>query len=1847
MAIAPDRGRAPHAPPPGPLAAAPAASEDQLGDRLRAIVESVASPEDALDPMIRAVIEAMNACAGAVCLFDTHERKLRLAAESGLSDQGCRRLRSVKEGEADAWEMPLHGLINGRAYLIENAYRNRFVPHLIDDPNEMSAVVCLPLSTRELPLASLILVARMPHTFDERRIHAVEGPLQEMARVIEAIRRNAEERSRFSAALPPPPPASASPPRQAEGQASDPDPAARLAQTERERDRLASALQAARADDAKRVTDLRSQLDRLRAQLGEAEASAAHDRRAREELEARFAGGASAGRHEVQRAQEALQEAESARATAVAETTRLRAELDVARLEAAHRPVPAGEVSAQTTELLTQIDQLRASLAQAEAGAAHEQRAREELEGRLAGGATAGQQELHRAVSATRAAEQARAAAIAELARLRNELDLARIEAMPGPSGPGQRDDRIGPLLAEIDRLRARLAEAEAGAAHEHRARDELETRFTQGVASGQQELRSAREAARRADEARATALAEMERLRNELERARSDAARAPVATGEVDGRIVELATEIDRLRTRLAEAEAGAAHQHRAREELETRLAGDGSAGQQELRKALERARHAEQARAEVAAEIGRLRAELESARRSAAQTPEEAGETAARSAAHVEELDRLHTRLAEAEAGAAYEHRAREELELRFALTATTAHEDLERARAAARTAEDTRGAAEAEIARLGAELREARAEAARLPELRSAVEARTAEREREMAELAARLGNAEARAAEERHARAALEARLVADVASERHARDLAVADTRDSTAAAARSELARLNEELATAQAAAAHAGELGARLAGAERAGSELSAALEAAATERAELVRREAETAAARTAELEQLRARLAEVETSAAREQRAREALAAAAEHDLGTQENDLRSALDAARAAEEARDQAVAEIAAARGERTVLLVRLADLENEITLRHAEKAQLVDEAREAWEARDERERTLAVARRDGEEAAARLAAAARLLASVQGERETELAAMAARLDRAESEAARLRDAHTDATTERERLAADVAESGAARTRVEEALARALEQGTAHERALAAAREHASGTAARLAQAETNLQTRTAEVTSVSARCEDLTGELHALRDAHETIGAERDRLAAELEGTAAAKAHLERSLQSAIETSRVREQAATDRAHDVGAQLAARDAELHALVEQRTAELAERDVRINGLGDEADGLRERVAALGGERDRLAADLQGAAAGTLHLEQALEHALEEARASAHELRDARSHGVSLSGRLAEVETAYAAFREEHAHEITTLDGRVETLNGVVDQLREANTGARTTCDRLAADLEGSAAAKAHLEETLQAALDEARARDQTAMDDLEETRSQAWITAGRLSEIEQRLVALGEERVAEAAEFAGRVESLESEGDRWRGRAATAETERDRLAADLEGAAAAKAHLDETLKNVLETARAREQDAATLLQEVRSQAWATAARLSEREVTLRVVADERVAETAAAAARLQAATAEAERLREIESAASSERDHLAADLAGTRAAHERLEQALAQTLAESREREEATTARLAELQREVETLRANAPAAPAKPGAETDAAAKDAGTGPTPVADKSRLAAKPAPLRPPTPATSAALSASDVVAVLDEDGTWGDVALDERTLVLALDADPVGRLASEQPKVAVVNLAATGALNVLVALRALGSRTRLYGYLAKAGAERVLPLAVVEPAARPLDPDAIVATLASHMPAHARVVTVGTDVDAMLSLRQALGRQGASVSLAWDTKQAMDLLEMIHPQVVVADLEMARDACVVLARVAACRPVPTLVLIESASSGADLTTVLSNPEVTPLLLSRKELLAAVLPRRGSASPKPAGPAGALPRSAAR
>src|SRR6266480_7204583 len=124
--------------------AAPAIALDPaaaLADRLRAIAAHEA-PEDALQPALQAILEATGAQAGAICLFDVRYGLLRLAAEVGITDEGCRALRSVRQGDANGWAMPLQCLRDHRAYLIDAAGAHH-LPPLVEPGAALRSVACV------------------------------------------------------------------------------------------------------------------------------------------------------------------------------------------------------------------------------------------------------------------------------------------------------------------------------------------------------------------------------------------------------------------------------------------------------------------------------------------------------------------------------------------------------------------------------------------------------------------------------------------------------------------------------------------------------------------------------------------------------------------------------------------------------------------------------------------------------------------------------------------------------------------------------------------------------------------------------------------------------------------------------------------------------------------------------------------------------------------------------------------------------------------------------------------------------------------------------------------------------------------------------------------------------------------------------------------------------------------------------------------------------------------------------------------------------------------------------------------------------------------------------------------------------------------------------------------------------------------------------------------------------------------------------------------------------------------------------------------------------------------------
>jgi len=150
-----------------------------------------------------------------------------------------------------------------------------------------------------------------------------------------------------------------------------------------------------------------------------------------------------------------------------------------------------------------------------------------------------------------------------------------------------------------------------------------------------------------------------------------------------------------------------------------------------------------------------------------------------------------------------------------------------------------------------------------------------------------------------------------------------------------------------------------------------------------------------------------------------------------------------------------------------------------------------------------------------------------------------------------------------------------------------------------------------------------------------------------------------------------------------------------------------------------------------------------------------------------------------------------------------------------------------------------------------------------------------------------------------------------------------------------------------------------------------------------------------------------------------------------------------------------------------------------------------------------------------------------------------------------------------------------------------------------VNLAAPDALAAVVALRAAGLTTRFLAYIGAAGTGKALRLGTTEIIGGPMDPEAVLAALAAYVTRGTRVLAAGADADAVMSLRQALSRQGASVSMAWDSNQAKDLLAMTRPAVAVIDLDLPpRDGYALVAALADLNPVPTAVLISQTADGA-------------------------------------------------
>jgi CheY-like chemotaxis protein len=186
------------------------------------------------------------------------------------------------------------------------------------------------------------------------------------------------------------------------------------------------------------------------------------------------------------------------------------------------------------------------------------------------------------------------------------------------------------------------------------------------------------------------------------------------------------------------------------------------------------------------------------------------------------------------------------------------------------------------------------------------------------------------------------------------------------------------------------------------------------------------------------------------------------------------------------------------------------------------------------------------------------------------------------------------------------------------------------------------------------------------------------------------------------------------------------------------------------------------------------------------------------------------------------------------------------------------------------------------------------------------------------------------------------------------------------------------------------------------------------------------------------------------------------------------------------------------------------------------------------------------------------------------------------------------VVVLDNGECWSSLEVPGHALYTVVpDAAAAAAVAALNPVRVLVNLTAQGAVNTLGALRKAGCGARFWGCIADGAAGRGLALMAVEPVIPPLEPDTILRKLGDYVGKGARILTVGGDVDALMSLRQALARKGVSVSMAWDAKQAIEVMHQVRPDAIVVDLDLPKgDGYAIVVNAAnLLDPVPYMVLL--------------------------------------------------------
>jgi hypothetical protein len=140
---------------------APRLTTVQLVERLVALQLRQAPLDILAAEALPPFLDMFDAPAGALLLYHCEEEALVLAAARGLSPAGTRHLARLQRGAAEAWEIPLHGLLNRKAYIIERPDEHPFVPELVsrEEIPRLANLASIPLYRGAMPIGIVLAIA--------------------------------------------------------------------------------------------------------------------------------------------------------------------------------------------------------------------------------------------------------------------------------------------------------------------------------------------------------------------------------------------------------------------------------------------------------------------------------------------------------------------------------------------------------------------------------------------------------------------------------------------------------------------------------------------------------------------------------------------------------------------------------------------------------------------------------------------------------------------------------------------------------------------------------------------------------------------------------------------------------------------------------------------------------------------------------------------------------------------------------------------------------------------------------------------------------------------------------------------------------------------------------------------------------------------------------------------------------------------------------------------------------------------------------------------------------------------------------------------------------------------------------------------------------------------------------------------------------------------------------------------------------------------------------------------------------------------------------------------------------